>query len=351
MRRRALTAWACLAILALWVGSSRAASLATRYDARLDIPPRLQWNANQGYCGEVSFISAGLFFGQYLSQYTARALASPGVPQRRRSSQLLLGVNDLEAARAMRLEAVPWDSGRDDASRDFLAWVKAQVLLGHPTIIGVYTNENLFYGKTDPDAGEPDYDHIVPVTGIGSDWPLDSGSLAFHASDVIRFSDNGLWAPDDDPVYRFAYRFGPFRKTRAAANDPDGSIYSLAKVGRSYGVAITGVADRDGVTIPVRVKTSVDSEIPEMRNRSDARPPPMSLELTALVTIPDRSQAYRLYLYDDFAKVPDAGFNQHADRAVRVWEIPPGSGLRFEATISILSSQVAVFRAVPASAP
>lgn len=338
-------------MLALSVRASPAASVASRYDARLDIPPRLQWNANHGYCGEVSFISAGLFFGQYLSQYTARALASPGVPQSRRSSQLLLGVNDLEAARAMRLDAVPWDNSLDDASREFLAWVKAQVLAGHPTIIGVYTNENLFYGKTKPDAGQPDYDHIVPVIGIGSDWPLREGSLAFHASDVIRFSDNGLWAPDDDPVYRFAHRFGPFRKTRAAANDPDGSIYSLAKVGRSYGVAITGVADRDGVTIPVRLETSVDSEIPEMKNRSDAPPPPTPLELTAVVTIPDRSQAYRLYLYDDFAEVPDAGFNQHADRAVRVWEIPPGTGLRFEAMISILSNEVAVFRAVPVSAP
>ena len=35
----------------------------------LDMPPRLQWNTNYGYCGEVSLISAGLFFGQYCSQY------------------------------------------------------------------------------------------------------------------------------------------------------------------------------------------------------------------------------------------------------------------------------------------
>ncbi len=34
---------------------------------KLDIPPRFQWNANNGYCGEVSFISAGLYYGQYCS--------------------------------------------------------------------------------------------------------------------------------------------------------------------------------------------------------------------------------------------------------------------------------------------
>ena len=88
-----------------------------------------------------------------------------------------------------------------------------------------------------------------------------------------------------------------------------------------------------------------------MKHRSDVAPAPMPLDLTARVSIPDRRQAYRLYLYDDFAKVPDAGFNQHADRAVRVWEIPAGSGPRFEVTISILSNQVAAFRAVPVSAP
>ena len=42
-----------------------------------DIPPRLQWNSNDVYCGEVSMISAGLYYGQYLSQYDVRAIASP----------------------------------------------------------------------------------------------------------------------------------------------------------------------------------------------------------------------------------------------------------------------------------
>jgi len=32
-------------------------------DWKLDIPPRYQWNANNGYCGEVAFISVGLYYG------------------------------------------------------------------------------------------------------------------------------------------------------------------------------------------------------------------------------------------------------------------------------------------------
>lgn len=41
-----------------------------------DIPPRLQWAANNGYCGEVSFANAGLYYGQYLSQFDIRDIAS-----------------------------------------------------------------------------------------------------------------------------------------------------------------------------------------------------------------------------------------------------------------------------------
>ena len=79
------------------------AQAATTYTDGLAIPSRLQWNGNYGYCGEVSFISAGLYYGQYLSQYDARAIASKNARQSITSSQLLLGVNDEYAARSLRL--------------------------------------------------------------------------------------------------------------------------------------------------------------------------------------------------------------------------------------------------------
>ena len=72
---------------------------AVSYRVNNPIPPRTQWNANYGYCGETSFISAGLNYGQYLSQYDARAVASPNIRQSLPDSQLLLGVNDVAAAK------------------------------------------------------------------------------------------------------------------------------------------------------------------------------------------------------------------------------------------------------------
>ncbi len=109
-----------------------------------DIPPRLQWEANYGYCGETALISAGLYYGQYVSQFDARAIASPNVKQSKRGSQLLLGRNDGATAAQMRLKAVEWDSPTTANANRFLAWVKGNVVSGYPVIIGVYENFSQF---------------------------------------------------------------------------------------------------------------------------------------------------------------------------------------------------------------
>ena len=75
---------AALALSAFSVGPAVAVAPqapVTRYSYDLGVAPRLQWNSNYGYCGETSFISAGMYFGQYTSQWTARSAASPGVAQ------------------------------------------------------------------------------------------------------------------------------------------------------------------------------------------------------------------------------------------------------------------------------
>ena len=158
------------------------------YSMSLAIPPRQQWLADYGYCGEVSFISAGLYYGQYVSQYTARAAATPGVDQSESDSQLLLAVNDLTAASNMHLNAVEWNGQASSASTgQFLAWVKGYVLAGYPVIIGIYVDQ-LAPGTA---AGFSQYDHIVPVNGIASNHPLVQGlNQTYYADDVLQFSDN-----------------------------------------------------------------------------------------------------------------------------------------------------------------
>ena len=316
----------------------------------LSIPPREQWKGNYGYCGETAMISAGLYYGQYVSQYDARAFASDGQDQSQKGSQLLVGPdqNAGHAARKMHLSFAEWNPDNESSTQEFLAWVKQQVVKDAPVVIGTYMNKSVFGDDTDND---DEYDHVVPVIGVESSRPL--AGTGHYDDDLIVFSDNGVYRPDDEsPPYIFKCSFGAFQKTRRQANQRSAPVYSLARVVgdvRNYGIAITGIRT-DGSTLSVRVATDVNYERPEISDGSGARPAPMRLELAVTVAGLEPGVLYKLYRYDNMAKVPDGAFNKHASSAARTWDIvaDSASASRIE---EILSDEVAVYRAVKASAP
>ena len=322
---------------------------AVSYRVNNPIPPRTQWNANYGYCGETSFISAGLNYGQYLSQYDARAVASPNIRQSLPDSQLLLGVNDVAAAKRMHLTAVPFNTAQQKTTAQFLTWVKTNVTAGYPVVIGVYTNEYRFEGDTDPNAGYDEYDHIVPVTGFSSSHPL-TAPAAYYADDVITFNDNGIWTdtPNGLPQNVFSYVLGSFPATRRQANAAAGPVYSLSKA-KNYGIAITGVADLNRETVPVRLTTSTVGESPEMAEGSSTRPAPKPVTLTITVSGLTAGKTYNLYRYSSMSAVPDSNFNANAVKSAQKWKIV-ATGSTYTMTQTILSSETAAYRAVPVTA-
>jgi hypothetical protein len=202
-------------------------------------------------------------------------------------------------------------------------------------IVGVYTNEYKFYGKTNPNAGDSSYDHIVPVVAVGR------GN--------VTFSDNGLWGPPRP--YLFTYPYSSFARTRAQANARAAPQYSLPAGVRNYGIAIVGVSDPGHETLPVRVDTSVNYEKPKMRDHSSVRPKAMPLVLTITVSDLKTGAAYKLYRYDGFSAVPDESFNANAARASKHWAIRLRAGSSFAVRERIMSDQVVVYRAVPSSGP
>lgn len=313
---------------------ARSAVRSDSVSVRNDIPPRLQWDANFGYCGETSFISAGLYYGQWASQYEVRAIASDGIPQNRQNSQLLLGVNAMHAAKVMHLTIVRWNAA-SASPLSFLAWVEQNVALHRPVILGVYTNEYKFYRHTNPNAGDSSYDHIVPVVAAGGG--------------KITFSDNGLWGPPRP--YLFTYPYSSFARTRAQANARSAPQYSLPSGVRDYGIAVVGVSDPRRETLPVRVDTNVNYEKPKMRNHSSVRPKAMPLVLTVTVSGLTTGATYKLYRYDTFSAVPDERFNANAAHASKHWTIQLRSGSSFVVRERIMSDRVAVYRAVPSSGP
>jgi hypothetical protein len=324
------------------------------------VTPRIQWDANFGYCGETSFICAGMSFGQYCSQYTARSLASYGIDQARQGSQLLLGTdNALKAAGEMSLKAIAFDSQVPDsesgdvpdleqATHKFLTTVKSNLLAGGVPIIGVFNNCDILGEGTARNYGDGQYDHIVPIVSWVSHHPLDQERAdQYIADDAIVLSDNGLYTPGDPatPPFLFTYEVGSFQGTREQANNPDGPVYMLKWQPQNFGVVIQGVSDTNGVTIPVSLSSTLNSE-PPMQNHSDTAPAPAPMDLTATVTIPDESQAYNVYVYNDFADVPSEGFN--AGNPTPYYVIQPNQGSTVQLPVySTTSDQTVVFRAVP----
>ncbi len=342
-------------ILAILIGSTlgQEAAIPTPFTYSHPIPPRRQWDANFGYCGETSFISAGLRFGQYCSQYTARTLATPGVSQSLEQSQILLGVNDAAVARKLRLQAAEFEYRTQRTTRMFTDWVKSHTLRGHVVIIGLFNNGLLLEEWTDRADGDPEYDHIVSVLGWGSKFSLDDNPDRAFYNDVVTINDNGLYGPTGDPPalqFLYSYRMFNFAGGRHRANNPNGPIYLLKNRAPNYGIAIEGPLDLDGALIPVSLSAS-NSDEPEMPEGSNIAPAPVPLTLTATVSIPDTTVAYTLYRYDDFTKVPVANFNASAAAAVQSWPIPAVSGSTFTVPIVTTTDATVIFRAVRQSAP
>jgi len=327
------------------------ATVAKTYSSVNQLPPRIQWNANYGYCGEVSLISAGLYYGQYISQYDARAIASKNARQNLESSQLLLGVNDVATAKAMHLSATAFNTAQQPNSTAFLTWVKSNVTAGSPVVIGVFQNQSRFYGLRNLYAGDAEYDHIVTVTGITSKYAL-TGTTKYYADDVLTFNDHGLWTktPNGQPQNAFSYSFGTFATTRQRANATAGPVYSL-KSGADYGIAITGIIDVNRETVPVRLTTSTNAETPAMIPGTNIRPAPKPVTLTITVSNLKPGTTYTLYRYNTMANVPDSKFNANATKAAQKWTIKIASGTTYTMTQTIKSNETAVYRAVPVGAP
>jgi len=354
------------ALVALAPIVSASAALASPYTATSHVTPFLQWGPNYGYCGEASFIAAGMRFGQYTSQWTARQVASSRSNQTLRASQLLLGTslpdgNAQTASWSMRLSLNGWYPPTPHTTpAEYLAWVKDQTVQGHAVIMGVLNNVNML-GFDPP--GDAEYDHIVPVLGVGSEQPLEGEDASrYFPTDTLTISDNGL---DGLGARPFTYSFGAVQRTRRQANQGRAlaNLYSvLSPTGQSaanYAVAVTGPTDNSPggpYVIPVSVASSRNNEGFPSADPMPRPPAAKRTNLTVAVSIPDAGTAYRLYEYTSFAAVPRGSFNAAAAAAPKsvahTWEIPAGSGERFTVRLPNLSTAgTYVFRAVPVSAP
>ncbi len=204
----------------------------------ISIPIRHEWYENGGYCGASSLIATGMAQGQYMSQYTARELAS-SFSSGSQSNQILINDDSTDAALATQLGLTADLPSSSDTSNGaaMISWIQKEISAGHPVVLGVYENHSIFGSA----AGTPDpqYDHIVTVTNI------DGSNITFH--------DNGLYTPDGTtpqdtftiPINKFLNdrTFNPPGSSNLDPNSPaDNSPYpySISNTGQCFAFAITG---------------------------------------------------------------------------------------------------------------
>ncbi|MBX7066984.1 MAG: hypothetical protein K1X28_07120 [Parachlamydiales bacterium] len=307
-----------------------------------DLPPRYQWGANGGYCGETSFVTAALNNGEYISQYDARYYATGDKAQQQ---NLLIGDgSDIALAKYLHLKYEEYPNENKVDPHAFLNWVKNQVESGNQVIMGVYMNKSVF----GPDDYQPDYDHIVTVVGVKTDA---KGNLI-----SIQFSDNGLYGkgPKNSP-YIFSMTVDQLLKNREQANiplDKGGTIYSLADEYANYGIAIKG-STASSEASPIHIIPNKNDEIPEMQDKSNQRPKPSKVTLTVCAT-DLKPGKYYIYEYDgNLSNVPDKDINAYAKahglKPIEVTINPGQSSYVF--TKDIESDQQIAFRCVPADGP
>jgi hypothetical protein len=133
----------------------------TRLTGGLDdgFPTRRMWGwtedtgiESMGYCGETSFQVSLQKYGGYFSAEWVRYADG--------NAELLIGVNDEQAASSMGLNYQVWD-GFKASAEDFLSgFVKPFIKANQPVTMGFYIAET---------GGDNDYDHIMSITGFDED--------------------------------------------------------------------------------------------------------------------------------------------------------------------------------------
>lgn len=356
------------AILALMLGINFSAFAETCYDIALStneknantvlnsIPGRVQWNHNNGYCGSVSIISAGLYYGQYVSQFDARALANIDFSSKKlQNNQILIGYfksknqtnNMTNALTHLHLNFKEFNNlnPKKTTSKEFLVWVKNYVALKRPVIIGVYENVSIF-----SDANDQEYDHIVPVFGIASKHSLKEKPVNYYEDDVIYFRDNGLYTgKTHSDSYCYNNTFDDFQQSRKGANRHNGNIYSLSDNSNkhgNFGIAVTGVKSTGAILMPIRIETNPVIEYPEIKEGSNQRPSASKTLLTIYVSQLKKENRYILLKYTNFDDLPsNDDFGQSDGKPAKKCSIFLTLGDTFTLQETILSSETAIYRA------
>jgi hypothetical protein len=282
---------------------------------QLTIPPRLQWDNNNGYCGECSIQQIALFYGTYISEYNVRQIIDPTQRQ-----DVWVPDNSGPIFDALRLNYTAWNSSLPTPQyQNYLVWAKSHLQQMHPVIIDVYVQ-----GGTDPD-----YDHIIPATGFSS-----PDTNTFHGTDTLTFNDNY------DPT-PFTRAFSTLNDTRAMQGN--GAVYEYCiPTETDYGAAVTGIQDASGAARTVSVSVDRWNE-PNLSEGAS----PVQMNATIQVSSLTKGSTYMLLRYNGYQNVPTNNYLSSAYNSATTFVATNNTQTLYD---SFLSSATVIYRCVASAA-
>lgn len=254
------------------------------YSRRLNVPARIQWWTDGGYCGSVSIQSNALNFGVWISEALIRKAAPNGGGHGNPSAGYeILHTNIETALQSLKLtyNAWPYKTAPQPQYPAYLQWLKQELVAGHPIVVFV-----LCSGDRHNSYGLAEYDHIEPVFGIYSNSSLETdGDTVFpddvlvHGSDWDQFGYYRRFDTMVDSAKHGSKLTGNCSKAAAHGGGAN-EAYPCFMDDINYGYAITGFVDP--LERSVYTSLSVDGD--------GAEPQQGSLALTGTVTVhgPDR---------------------------------------------------------------
>jgi len=248
-------------------------------DVLLNIPPRRMWGWSgnvDGYCGETSIQSMGLYYGNYVSQELVRYADG--------NSELLVGINDAKALKALKYSYEEWDfeAARNPQEKAFKAWIKSNLDQGYPVTAGFYLKEQ---------NGDPDYDHIMVIVG----YTVDSqGNM------------NGLYHNDyyQDVVSLTSATFAT--RSKCTMKSPKQPFDYCLPVDVDYGVAVFGIVDPLGETYRATLATDMWDE-PDWGAEDKLHQKPILFASQLTVSGLTKGNPYTCLRFDDATSLPAKG--------------------------------------------
>jgi len=258
-------------------------NLASTTNVQLNAPPRYMWGWGPGlagYCGSTSFQTSGIMWGNWLSSELVRNAAG---------SELLIAVNDEQAASTMKFPYEEWDYDQNTPqSTNFISWVRGQIDDGYIVVIGVY--ERLKSG------GDADYDHIVPVVGYQKD--SSSGAVTGLLFNDLYLNSTRTLSASSDVATRNNCR------VTTTPQQPYG--YCLPK-NVNYGIALQGIVDKNAETFRTTLTMPSWTE-PDYGKEDDLNQQPVSFTVSATIYGLTVGTSYTVVRFDSPSTVPTKNF-------------------------------------------